>query len=41
MRTKQLSLYVAVLACLAAAPMVFPVTACAADAAAIQPRDGW
>jgi len=41
MRAKQLSIFVAVLASLAAAPMVFPVTACAADAAAIQPRDGW
>jgi len=41
MRAKQLSIFVAVLASLAAAPMVFPVTAYAADAAAIQPRDGW
>jgi rhodanese-related sulfurtransferase len=41
MRARQLSIFVAVLASLAAAPMVYPVTACAADAAAIQPRDGW
>ncbi|MDP2133277.1 MAG: rhodanese-like domain-containing protein [Sulfuritalea sp.] len=41
MRAKQLSLYVAVLASLAAAPMVYPVTTYAADAATIQPRDGW
>jgi rhodanese-related sulfurtransferase len=41
MKTKQLTLFVAVLASLAAAPMVFPVTACAADAAVIQPKDGW
>jgi rhodanese-related sulfurtransferase len=41
MRARQLSIFVAVLASLAAAPMVYPVTARAADAAAIQPRDGW
>ncbi|KAF0163720.1 MAG: rhodanese-like protein [Rhodocyclaceae bacterium] len=41
MRARQLSLYLAILASLAAAPMVFPVTAFAADAAAIQPKDGW
>ncbi|MDA8256012.1 MAG: rhodanese-like domain-containing protein [Betaproteobacteria bacterium] len=41
MRAKQLSRFVAVLASLAAAPMVFPLPAFAADAAAIQPRDGW
>ncbi|MDZ4251917.1 MAG: rhodanese-like domain-containing protein [Sulfuritalea sp.] len=41
MRTKQLTLFVAVIASLAAAPLVFPVTAYAADAAAIQPKDGW
>jgi rhodanese-related sulfurtransferase len=41
MRAKQLSLYVAVLASLAAAPTVFPVTVYAADAATIQPKDGW
>jgi len=41
MRARQLSLYVAILASLAAAPMVFPVTVYAADAATIQPKDGW
>jgi len=41
MRAKQLSLYVAVLASLAAAPLVYPVTAFAADAVTIQPKDGW
>jgi rhodanese-related sulfurtransferase len=40
-RTQRLTLFVAVLASLAAAPIVFPVTAYAADAATIQPRDGW
>ena len=41
MKTTQLSLLVAILASLAAAPMVYPVTTYAADAATIQPRDGW
>lgn len=41
MRARQLSIYVAILASLAAAPLVFPVTAYAADAATIQPKDGW
>jgi len=41
MRARQLSLFVAVLASLAAAPLVYPVTACAADAVTIQPKDGW
>ncbi len=41
MRAKQLTLFVAVVASLAAAPVVFPVAAFAADATAIQPRDGW
>ncbi|MFA4968009.1 MAG: rhodanese-like domain-containing protein [Sulfuritalea sp.] len=41
MRARQLSLYVAILASLAAAPMVFPATVYAADAATIQPKDGW
>ena len=41
MRAKQLSIYIAVLASLAAAPMVYPVTTYAADAATIQPKDGW
>ena len=41
MRAKRLSLYLAVLASLAATPMVFPVTTYAADAATIQPKDGW
>jgi rhodanese-related sulfurtransferase len=41
MRARQLPLFVAVLAGLAAAPMIYPVQAFAADAAAIQPKDGW
>ena len=41
MKAKQLTLFVAVMASLAAAPLVYPVTAFAADAATIQPRDGW
>jgi|694.fasta_scaffold15892_8 rhodanese-related sulfurtransferase len=41
MKAKQLTLFVAVMASLAAAPLVYPVTAIAADAATIQPRDGW
>ena len=41
MKTKKFALLVTVLASLAAAPMVYPVTTYAADAAAIQPRDGW
>ncbi len=40
MRAKQLSLYVAVLASLAAAPLVYPVTAFAADAVD-DPAQGW
>lgn len=41
MRARQLPLFVAVLAGLAAAPMIYPVQAYAADAAVIQPKDGW
>lgn len=41
MRARQLSLCVAVLASLAAAPMVYPAATYAADSAVIQPRDGW
>ncbi|MBL8478873.1 MAG: rhodanese-like domain-containing protein [Sterolibacteriaceae bacterium] len=41
MRTQGLTLFVAALASLAAVPLVYPVTTYAADAAAIQPRDGW
>lgn len=41
MQAKQLTLFVAVIASLAAVPMVYPVTAYAADAAIIQPKDGW
>jgi rhodanese-related sulfurtransferase len=41
MRTKQLALVVAILTGFAVTPLVAPVTAYAADAAAIQPRDGW
>jgi rhodanese-related sulfurtransferase len=41
MQAKRLTLFVAVIASLAAVPMVYPVTAFAADAATIQPRDGW
>jgi rhodanese-related sulfurtransferase len=41
MRTRQLSLFIAVIASLGAAPLLHPVQALAADAAAIQPKDGW
>jgi rhodanese-related sulfurtransferase len=41
MQAKRLTLFVAVIASLAAVPMAYPVTAFAADAAAIQPKDGW
>ncbi|MCC7311484.1 MAG: rhodanese-like domain-containing protein [Sulfuritalea sp.] len=41
MQAKRLTLFVAVIASLAAVPMVYPVTAYAADAAIIQPKDGW
>ena len=40
-RAKQLTLLIAVLASVAVAPTVLPVTAHAADATIIQPRDGW
>ena len=41
MRARKLSLLVAVAAALGATPLVCPVPAFAADAATIQPRDGW
>ena len=41
MRTKHLTIFVAVLASLAAAPVVYSPLAIGADAAAMQPRDGW
>ncbi|MBI5109471.1 MAG: rhodanese-like domain-containing protein [Rhodocyclales bacterium] len=41
MRARKLKLLVAVLAALGAMPLVYPVPAFAADAATIQPRDGW
>jgi rhodanese-related sulfurtransferase len=41
MQAKRLTLFVAVIASLAAVPMAYPVTAFAADAATLQPRDGW
>lgn len=41
MRARKITLLAAVIATLGATPMVFPVQAFAADAAAIQPRDGW
>jgi len=41
MRTKQFSLVVAVLAALASVPVIYPTAAIGADAAAIQPKDGW
>ena len=41
MRTKKLALFLAVCASFAAGPLVYPAPAFAADAATIQPRDGW
>lgn len=41
MRVKQLTLFIAVVAGLGAAPLVYPEQAFAADAAVIQPKDGW
>jgi len=41
MRTKQFSLVVAVVAALASVPVVYSTVAYGADAAAIQPKDGW
>ncbi len=41
MRVRKLSLLVAVAAALGATPMLYPVSSLAADAATIQPRDGW
>ena len=41
MKARRISLFFAVIACLGAAPLLYPVQASAADAATIQPRDGW
>jgi rhodanese-related sulfurtransferase len=41
MRARKLSLLVAVAAALGTTPLLYPVSAFAADAAAIQPKDGW
>jgi rhodanese-related sulfurtransferase len=41
MKTRQLALFVAVCASLAGAPLLYPAQAFAADAATIQPKDGW
>ncbi len=41
MRARKLSLLVAVAAALGATPLLYPVSAFAADAATIQPKDGW
>jgi rhodanese-related sulfurtransferase len=41
MRVRKLSLLVAVAAALGATPMLYPVSSFAADAATIQPKDGW
>jgi len=41
MRARKLTLLAAIVATLGAAPLVYPTQAFAADAAAVQPRDGW
>jgi rhodanese-related sulfurtransferase len=41
MRARKITLLAAVIATLGAAPLVYPVQAFAADAATIQPKDGW
>ena len=41
MKARQFPLFIAVVASLGAAPLVHPAQALAADAAVIQPRDGW
>ncbi len=41
MKTKKLTLLIVIMASFAAAPMVYSTAALAADAAVIQPRDGW
>jgi rhodanese-related sulfurtransferase len=41
MQTKQFTLFLAVCASLVAAPMAYSTSALAADAAVIQPKDGW
>ena len=41
MRARKLTLLAAIVATLGVAPLVYPVTTYAADAATIQPKDGW
>ena len=41
MRARKITLLVAVAAALGVTPLVYPTPSFAADAAAIQPRDGW
>ena len=41
MKAKQLTLFIAAIASLGVAPLVYPVQVFAADAAVIQPKDGW
>jgi rhodanese-related sulfurtransferase len=41
MRARKITLLAAIIATLVAGPLVYPVPAFAADAAAIQPKDGW
>jgi rhodanese-related sulfurtransferase len=41
MKTRQLALAIAVIASLGATPLMYPVQAFAAEATAIQPKDGW
>ena len=41
MRARKITLLVAVAAALGATTLVYPIPSFAADAAAIQPRDGW
>jgi rhodanese-related sulfurtransferase len=41
MKTKQLALAIAVIASLGAGPLFYPTQVLAADAATIQPKDGW
>ncbi|MBI5899585.1 MAG: rhodanese-like domain-containing protein [Rhodocyclales bacterium] len=41
MRARKLKLLIAVIAALGTAPLVYPIPTFAADAASIQPRDGW
>ncbi|MCE9570767.1 MAG: rhodanese-like domain-containing protein, partial [Rhodocyclales bacterium] len=41
MGMKRLTLFIAVVATLGAAPLLYPAQAYGADAAAIQPKEGW